>query len=185
MLVKVDPEKHDLVAIAKAISIIALESVGQTAEVEFYHQILTSKDTCCFLAKEKESFVACSYGTHLNVDGIELFHFNFLGRRIEYPSLHMVENLRKQISLLQEQYPSLQYLTLCVAVENTHMISIYEQEGFQKCAYNEKGTMGFPVLFYCKKVDPNLDIPWPSYEKFQNSMKIKREEQRKEFLERL
>lgn len=184
-LVKVDPKKNDLLAVAKAISIISLESVGQSAEIDFYRQILTSKDTFCLVAKEKESLIACSYGTHVNVDGIELFHLNFLGRRIEYPSLHMVENLRKQLSVLQEHYPFLHYLTLCVAVENTHMISIYEKEGFQQCAYLEKGTMGFPIFFYCKKIAPNLDIPLPSYEKFQNAMKIKREEQKMEFLESL
>jgi len=89
------------------------------------------------------------------------------------------------LSILQEQYPFLHYLTLCVAVENTHMISIYEKEGFQKCEYHEKGTMGFPIFFYCKKIDPNLDIPLPSYEKFQTAMKIKREEQKKQFLETL
>ncbi len=182
-LVQVDPLKSDLLAIAQAISLICLESLGQTAEVEFYRQILTSKDTFCLVAKENESMIACSYGTHVNVEGIDLFHLNMLGRKIEYPSLRMVENLREQLSLLLAHYPLLDYLTLCVAVDNTHMISVYEQEGFQQCSYIEKGTMGFPIYFYCKKIDPSFDVPYPTYEKFQSAMKLKREEQKKEYLE--
>lgn len=181
-LVKVDPENSDLLAIAKAISRIFLESFGQVPEIEFFHQILSSKETFCVVAKEKENIIACSYGTHINVEGVELFHLNLVGRRIEYPSLRMIENLRNQLTVLKDHYPFLQYLTLSVSVENSHMISVYEQEGFQKCGYDEKGTMGFPIYFYFKKIDPNLDIPIPTYEAFQAAMKIKREKQRMEFL---
>lgn len=181
-LTKIDPKKDNLEAIAKATQLIFLESIGQTPETEFFHQILTSKDTFCVVAKENEAIVGCSYGTHVNVNGIEIFHLNFLGRRIEYPSLNLPDSLRKQFSVLQEQYPDLHYLTLCVAVTNTHMISLYEKEGFEKQEYLDNGPMGFPVFFYAKKLNPAFDLSLPSYEKFQSAMKEKREEQKREFL---
>jgi hypothetical protein len=68
-------------------------SPSLNSTVEFFRQILSSKDTFCLVAKEQKSLIACTYGTHVSVDGAELFHLNLLGRRIEYPSLHLVKRI--------------------------------------------------------------------------------------------
>ena len=75
-LVKFDPQKNDLLAAATDINHIFLESVGQTAEIKFLQEILTSKDTFCLVVKTKETLIACSYGTQVNVDGMDIFHLN-------------------------------------------------------------------------------------------------------------
>ena len=137
-LVEINPKTADLENSAQAIHNIALESLGDSPGVKYFQTKLASPHTFCLMAQERETSIACTYGTYVELPAVNLFHINILGRKMEYPSVRIIDNLQGQIKRLQTRFPKVQYLTLCVEVKNDRMRLIYQDLGFEQIDYAEK-----------------------------------------------
>lgn len=168
--VEVDPEKSGFFEVAEAVHSISLSSLGRTPDVDFFKRILASPNTFCLLAQDRQNFIACTYGTYVELATVNLFHLNFLGRKIEYPSIHILERLQGEVQRIHNRFPNIHYLTLCVQLSNTRMIQLYRSLGFQEISYVENGTIGEPVYFFGKKADPNSIVEPPSYLEFREAI---------------
>lgn len=180
-IIEINSKECDLASVSESIHSICLDSVGDSPGAPFFQEKFASPNVMCLLAKYKETPIACAYGTYrkLSEPKINLFHINFLGRKPEYPSVHMIEIMQEQLPRIRNKFPDLNFLTLCVDVDNEHMISIYQRLGFKQIEFVEKGTRGVPVFFYGKPIDcanSNLQPPnrecsvrqWPTYLQFRN-----------------
>lgn len=168
--VEVDSEGSCLFEVAEAIHSISLSSLGCTPGVEFFQRILASPNTFCLLAQDRKNFIACTYGTYVELTTVNLFHLNFLGRKIEYPSIHILEKMHGELKRIHHRFPNIHYLTLCVQVSNARMIQLYRSLGFQEISYVENGTIGEPVYFFGKKIDQNSNVEPPSYLEFREAI---------------
>jgi hypothetical protein len=163
---EVDPLNCASAEIASAIDSIALSSLGHTPGVNFFKRIILSPSTFCLLAHDRQSFMACTYGTYVELASLNLFHLNFLGRKIEYPAIQMIEKLLMEKQRVLDRFPNIHYFTLCVQVSNTRMDQLYRALGFKEISYVENGTIGEPVYFLGMKRDPNSTVEPPSYPEF-------------------
>jgi hypothetical protein len=169
--IQVSSESDDLDAVAKIVNTIALESIGTAPGAEFFKSKLETPITFCMIAQSEETPIACTYGTF--VEELQLFHMNFLGRRINYPGVHIIERLQSQIYILREKFPHLKCITLCVEETNIHAQPIYQSLGFKPLDYVKKGFEEKPMYFYGMKL--KKDAVLPSYECFKLAYDAARE----------
>ena len=107
---------------------------------------------------------------NLKMPKVNLFHFNFLGRKAEYPSAYFVKELQGKLKCIKDRFPDVHYLTLCVQASNTHAISIYKDMGFEETAAIKKGFNNEPMSFYAKKIDEDSKVQLPPYIEFKEAM---------------
>lgn len=177
-ILEVDPKKSDLKSVSEAIHSVALDSLGRSPGASFFEQLMTSQNTLCLLAQEGKTPVACTYGTYVETPQVNVFHINFLGRKVEYPSIHILEKLQREVKRIQNRFPNVHYLTLCVHVQNQYMIPIYEGLGFEKITYIEKDAKEEARYFYGKKMDPNSNVEPPIYQEFKTALDAQREKEK-------
>jgi len=174
-LVEFDASNDDVLSVSDAISSIALDSLGTSPGSECFQKIISSPNTLCLLAKTKETFIACAYGSYLETSQVKFFHFNFLGRKIEYPSVHILDKLQGEQERIRNKFPHIQYLTLCVDITNSHMIPFYKGLGFEEIETTEAVEGNPPKCFCAKKVDQNFDMKAPTYSEYKEALKSSRE----------
>lgn len=148
--------------------------MGNSPGANIFQTIITSPNTLCLLAKERENYIACAYGSYLEIPQVKFFHINFLGRKVEHPSIHILEKLQGEAKRIQEKFPDVQYLTLCVSATNDHMIPIYKELGFEQLEYVETGFKNEPTYFYGKKIDQESDANAPTYLEYKTANEAKR-----------
>jgi hypothetical protein len=173
-VVEVDPKNSDLPNIAEAIHSIALSSLGNSPGASLFQTVISSPNTMCLLAKERETFIACTYGSYLQTAQTKFFHLNFLGRLVEYPSIHILEKLQLEANRIKNRFPEVQYITLCTSATNDHMIPIYKTHGFEEIEYIEAGFKNEPTYFFAKKLDPNTTTKAPSYLEYKSAIEAER-----------
>ncbi|MBA3603740.1 MAG: hypothetical protein H0W50_08900 [Parachlamydiaceae bacterium] len=171
---EVNSTNANLSNIAEAIHSIALSSFGKSPGASFFKTIITLPNTMCLLAREKETFIACAYGTYLEMPQINFFHLNFLGRKVEYPCVHIIKKLQGEVARIQTKFPDVQYLTLCVNAKNDHMMPIYKELGFEEIEYIKAGFKDEPTYFYAKKIAQNSGAKPPSYLEYKTAIEAQR-----------
>jgi hypothetical protein len=100
--------------------------------------------------------VGCLLGTYVVIQkeegqSVKALHFNFLGRRADYPSIHFTQLLQDQEKRIYDKFPEVDYFTLCVLPDNQHALKIYKELGFFDSEPVEKGFKGVSLLFFRKK----------------------------------
>lgn len=163
---EVEPETNNLREAAEAVHAICLSALGDPPPVDYFLQKLKSTDTFCLLAKHEKTYIACAYGTLIPFSRGNIFHCNILGRKISYPSTHILEKFGEQLNRIFQRFSQIDYFTLLVELDNCRMIEPYEKQGFRTTGKAEKGPKGTSVYFYLKKADPNSEIEPPSFEEF-------------------
>lgn len=151
-IIEIDPKIDDVKKIALEIKSISAEATGISLDSEVYEGILNNANTFCLIAKHLDRPVGCLYASYVTVRTTNVLHFRFLGRKIEYPSIHFIQLLQQQEKRLRERFPNLHYFSLCVFVENNHALSRYHELGFYDVERIEKGFMGNPMMFLLKKL---------------------------------
>lgn len=162
----VNPSASNLIDIAQTVRSICSSALGNPPSLDFFLQKLESPKTLCLLGKHKENDIACLYGTLFPFPRGHIFHLTFLGRKIEYPSIRILEKFNGQVSRILQRFPQIDYFTLCVGAENGRMVESCEKLGLQKLDFIEKGPEETPIYFYGKKTNAHSDVAPPSYEEF-------------------
>lgn len=174
-VVEIDPKSANLLKVAEGIDVIALSSLGNSPGASRFQSIIARPTTLCILAlHQKDTPVACVYGSYLELPKVKFFHFNFLGRKIEYPSVHIVEILQNEAHRIRDRFPHVQYLTLCVDASNNHMLTSYQELGFNEIEYMEAGPHNGASFFLGKKLDDKLQVEPPTYLEYKDALEAQR-----------
>lgn len=160
--VQIGGNEGDLETQAEEVHSIASDALGNSPGAAFFKKKLGSPIIAGVMARCEETPIACLYGTY--VDSLKLFHVNFLGRKISYPGVHIVESLQSQIGSLRERFPDIEVITLKVDQENIHAKGIYESLGFIELESVPGDSETEIRYFYGKKLVEAAQFP--TYEAF-------------------
>lgn len=160
--VQIGGNEGDLETQAEEVHSIASDALGNSPGAAFFKKKLGSPVITGVIARCEETPIACLYGTY--VDALKLFHVNFLGRKISFPGVHIVENLQSQIGLLRERFPEIEVITLKVDQENIHAKGIYESMGFTELETVPGDSEAEIRYFFGKKLVEATQFP--TYEAF-------------------
>jgi hypothetical protein len=167
---EVDPAANNMVEVAEAVHSVALSSIeGTPPGVEFFQRKLTSPKVFCLLAKENENVIAAMYGTYLELEKVNFFHINILGRKIEYPSVNIIEKLREECLRIHNRFPNIHYWTLCVKENNPRMFTRYQELDFEQVDCDVNPVSGEKTYFLAKKIDKTIDVSPPKYQDYQEA----------------
>ncbi len=166
-IVEVDRSKDNIARVAADIESISKEALGLSLDTKVYEGILEDSNSICVLAKQEEITVGCLYGTYVNIQrgekhSINVLHFRFLGRKADYPSIDFIQLLQKQEKRIHEKFQNLDYLSLCVFVDNSHALQRYHELGFSDIERIEDGFMGNALIFLRKKLHERDDLEGPT-----------------------
>jgi hypothetical protein len=166
-IVEVDRCKDDIAIVAKDIESIAKEAIGDSPGTEFFEGMLKDSNSICMLAKQEDSTVGCLYGTCIHIQRMEkqsinVLHFRFLARKADYPSINFIQLLQKHEKRIFEKFQNLDYLSLCVFVDNSHALQRYHELGFSNIERIEQGFMGNSIFFLRKKLHQGDDLQGPT-----------------------
>lgn len=169
-LVRVDPEKIKICEVAEAVHSISMDSLGHSPGTLFFQKFIASKRNLCLLAQHDKTPIAAALGTYLELPTVNFFHFNFLGRKVEFPSIHIIEKFHGDLECIRKQFPKVHYLTLCVQKKNEHSIAAYQAIGFEELEYIENGYKDEPMYFYGKKIDSTLSVKPPTHNQYKHAV---------------
>jgi hypothetical protein len=173
-IVEVDPKKTNLKRVAEAVHSICTTATGSSPGIKFFETKIASPNNLCLLAQHHEDTVACMYGTYVELPNVNVFHLNYLGRKIEYPSIHLLKTWGGEIERILNKYPNIDYLTLGVQGHNERVIPLYQEIGFEKKEFIEDGYEGKPMYFFVKKVNPLSNAEPPTRSEVNTEIKAQR-----------
>lgn len=167
----VDREENDLCRLSKDIDCIANEALGGTPGAVFFENMLKDPHSVCLLAQHENTIVGCLYGNSIHIDrkekqAINVLHLRFIGRKADYPSINFIQLLKDNEKKIYKKFPELDYLSLCVVVENTHALQHYQELGFLSGELIEKGFQDKNVIYMTKKIGQRDGIEPPTHKEF-------------------
>ncbi len=86
-----------------------------------------------------------------------------MGRKAEYPSINFIQSLQDNEMKIYKKFPELDYISLCVGLENTHAEEHYRKIGFSGEELIAKGFRDKTVLYMSKKISQRDGIVPPTY----------------------
>lgn len=124
---------------AEAVDRLCNEGIGYSFGVHVFKAIIRSSPALCVVARnQKQQIIGCALGTlvHINPSQsdflpvpVKVFHFWFLVRQANHPSIHLADSLQAFQDHLRSNFDP-DFLSLIVGIYNFEAKRIYIDAGF-------------------------------------------------------